>query len=74
MKSANGLIVVYNTLNGVLHKINLVGRELGHHYRRAQVEAASLLLRVARNISEQLPFDQDHHPIDDEGTWEALQA
>ncbi|EWG48261.1 hypothetical protein FVEG_08095 [Fusarium verticillioides 7600] len=30
--------------------------------RRAQAEAASPLLHVAKKISEQLPFDQDHHP------------
>lgn len=36
--------------------------------RRAQAEAASPLLHVAKKISEQLPFDQDHHPASSTGS------
>ncbi|KAG5770072.1 hypothetical protein H9Q72_002897 [Fusarium xylarioides] len=42
--------------------------------RRAQAEAASPLLHVARKISAQLPIDQDPHPYDDNAIREAMEV
>ncbi|VZH88017.1 unnamed protein product [Fusarium fujikuroi] len=42
--------------------------------RRAQAEAASPLLHVARKISAQLPIDQDPHPYDNNEIRKAIEA